>query len=350
MAPLLQFKAGRALRDGETNTVKPKSDRGLISLEEEDGLLHFYYKSITPDHPTGLVEDDLILFPGDVAFAALPSSAPQAAKDRVHVLKFNSSSARHFYWSQDADGWDADKFQARHAKLNELVGAEVEDNAGAGGMEIEQEPAPSASTAPAAYSSVLETPAPSRSAAPIAAPGAPKKAFGSEQQMAQLQDILANLTGGAGAGGAGGLGGLGGMLGGQQAPEFTLSDVLPASVAQSLLTSLPDSALSHLASFLPTSTSSSSSAPLLPTSTPAEQRASLARALSSPEFTRALASLDRALRTGATGPLMGSLGLGEREARGTEEFMEGVQRQGEEERRKREREGEQGEQGGEGQK
>jgi len=56
----------------------------------------------------------------------------------------------------------------------------------------------------------------------------------------------------------------------------------------------------------------------------------------SPEFRRALGSLDRALRTGATGPLVLGLGLGQRAARGTGEFLEEVQRAADGER---EREG-----------
>lgn len=68
MAPLLQFKAGRAARRGETNWVDPSPGRGsvlplsdsssppltttlysLVYLQEEDGLLHFYYKDLEHD-------------------------------------------------------------------------------------------------------------------------------------------------------------------------------------------------------------------------------------------------------------------------------------------------------------
>jgi len=93
--------------------------------------------------------------------------------------------------------------------------------------------------------------------------------------------------------------------------EFTLPDVLPPSALTSLISTLPDSSLSHLSSFLP---------PTLPSSSPAEQRTSLIRALTSPEFKRSTASLDRALRTGATGPVVRSLGM-QRGEEGVEEFL-----------------------------
>ncbi|GAA5978441.1 hypothetical protein JCM21900_000977, partial [Sporobolomyces salmonicolor] len=84
----------------------------------------------------------------------------------------------------------------------------------------------------------------------------------------------------------------------------------------------PPASLTALASFLP----APAPPPVLPPSTPAEQRAALVRAVSSPEFRRALASLDRALRTGATGPLVQGLGLRERAAQGPREFLDEVQR------------------------
>lgn len=67
---------------------------------------------------------DLIIFPGDATFAK--------AAERVYVLKFSSSSHRHFFWNQDVDS----SKDAEHArKVNELIGATgAEDE-----MEVEQE-------------------------------------------------------------------------------------------------------------------------------------------------------------------------------------------------------------------
>lgn len=179
--------------------------------------------------------------------------------------------------------------------------------------------------ATASGSTAFETPA-AATAAVAAPPGAPRK-LGQAEQLAQLQSILAGLGGTSNTNAASLLQSAthsGGV------PEFTLPDVLTPSAATSLIASLPDSSLSHLSSFLPTRV------PTLPLSTPAEQRASLVRAVGSPEFRRALASLERALRTGATGPLVQGLGMQARAAHGTQEFLEEVQRQADQER---EREG-----------
>ncbi|GAA5845299.1 hypothetical protein JCM9279_004834 [Rhodotorula babjevae] len=300
-APLFQFQAGRAERQGDSNTVVPQPGRGLVYLQEEDGLLHFYYK----DLDSNSVVDDLIIFPGDATF-------DQATPDRVHVLKFLSSSARHFYWAQKPD-LSHDEFAHQRLRVNELIGADTPDDSGA--MDVEapapaddvfmSSAAPSSSSAAAPAPAAAAAPAPTSTSTSASASG--DAALGNSAQLAQLQSILANL----GAGGASVSG----------VPDFTLPDVLPPSAAQSLLSSLPPSSLAHLASFLPPS-------PHLPSSTPAQQLASLSRALRSPELRRALASLDRALRTGATGPLVQGLGLPQRAARGTEEFLEEVQRAG----------------------
>ncbi|GAA5820871.1 hypothetical protein JCM3770_007277 [Rhodotorula araucariae] len=300
-AALLQFKAGRAERQGNSNTVVPQPGRGLVYLQEEDGLMHFCYKDLDSDT---LVED-LIVFPGDATF--------QQATDRVHVLKFNSSSARHFFWHQDLD-LDPDEFARRGRTVNDLIGAEpaahmdVEPEAPARLNDVFMSSPPAASTVPAAVPAAAST----SDAAPPAAPGSADAPLGNAAQLAQLQNILASLGGGAG-GTAGGV------------PDFALPDVLPPSAASALVASLPPASLSLLATFLPAS-------PHLPTSTPSETRASLARALRSPEYRRALASLDRALRTGATGPLVASLGLPARAAQGTSEFLEEVQRKADAER------------------
>ncbi|GAA5915696.1 hypothetical protein JCM5296_003496 [Sporobolomyces johnsonii] len=309
MAPLLQFKAGRSFRQGDSNQVVSQPDRGLVYLQEEDGLLHFYYKDLSSQ----AVVEDLIIFPGDASLKVADK------QHRVHVLKFNSSSARHFFWHQDP-GLSEDEFEQRGRRVNELIGGEQDEQ----GMDVEA-PAPApAAPVPAASSSTLETPAPTSRTTPAAAPQAPKKPAGSDAQLAQLENILATFRA-AGGMSMGGGGASSSNVGG--APDFALPDVLPPSVASTLIASLPPSTLAHLSSFLPTH-------PSLPSSTPASQRASLSRALSSPEFRRALGSLDRALRTGATGPLVQSLGLRERAAQGTREFLEEVQRVADEDKDK----------------
>ncbi|KAF9900018.1 adhesion regulating molecule 1 [Linnemannia zychae] len=90
---LLQFKAGRCLRDGTTNIVKPDATKGLVYMEEEEGLLHFFWKNRT----TNTVEDDLILFPGDAELLKVD----ECTTGRVLVLKFKSSSQKLFFWLQE---------------------------------------------------------------------------------------------------------------------------------------------------------------------------------------------------------------------------------------------------------
>lgn len=129
----------------------PSSPRSLVYLQEEDGLLHFYYKdldsecaplpslslpssspltlSLSLPAPSSIV-DDLIIFPGDATF-------DQATPDRVHVLKFLSSSARHFYWAQKPD-LAPDEFAQQRRRVNELIGADTPDEgADTGAMDVE---------------------------------------------------------------------------------------------------------------------------------------------------------------------------------------------------------------------
>lgn len=104
--------------------------------------------------------------------------------------------------------------------------------------------------------------------------------------------------------------------------DYLLTDVLPSSLLTSLLRSTPSLATTLL--------------PYLPSEIP-QTPESLDRAITSPEFKRSVASLDRALRTGALGPLVQGLGLGDESAMGVEAFLEGVVKQAEE---KKEKEGE----------
>ncbi|KAF9318217.1 adhesion regulating molecule 1 [Linnemannia elongata] len=125
---LLQFKAGRCFRDGTTNTVKPDATKGycnapfvplspgmhptsrLVYMEEEDGLLHFFWKNRT----TNLVEDDLILFPGDAELLKVD----ECTTGRVVVLKFKSSSQKLFFWLQESN---ADRDQIVLQQANTLI-------------------------------------------------------------------------------------------------------------------------------------------------------------------------------------------------------------------------------------
>ncbi|KAG0287252.1 adhesion regulating molecule 1 [Dissophora globulifera] len=118
-APLLQFKAGRCFREGDTNTVQPDPTKGLVYMEEEDGLMHFYWKNRT----TNTVDDDLILFPGDAEL----KSVPECTTGRVVMLRFKSSSQKLFFWLQEVNT-DRDHIILQQA--NALISQGEEDGAG----------------------------------------------------------------------------------------------------------------------------------------------------------------------------------------------------------------------------
>ncbi|KAI8457982.1 hypothetical protein BY996DRAFT_360814 [Phakopsora pachyrhizi] len=93
MTRLLEFRAGRCERRGQTNIVDPLPAKGLLYVEQnnDDGdLHHLCYK----DLESGAVIDDFILF------AVL---VPNSATARVYVLCFSSSNQKVLYWMQDLD-------------------------------------------------------------------------------------------------------------------------------------------------------------------------------------------------------------------------------------------------------
>ncbi len=70
---------------------------------------------------------DLILFPGDATFN------PVSPSSRVYVLRFTSSSARHFYWMQDVeDSQDARRARRVNDLIEDVDAPEEEDTAMAG--------------------------------------------------------------------------------------------------------------------------------------------------------------------------------------------------------------------------
>ncbi|KAG9320161.1 hypothetical protein KVV02_004298 [Mortierella alpina] len=67
----------------------------LVYMDEEDGLMHFYWKNRT----TNTLDDDLILFPGDAELVRVP----ECTTGRVIMLKFKSSSQKLFFWLQEVN-------------------------------------------------------------------------------------------------------------------------------------------------------------------------------------------------------------------------------------------------------
>jgi 26S proteasome regulatory subunit N13 len=107
-------------------------------------------------------------------------------------------------------------------------------------------------------------------------------------------------------------------------PSVSLADILSPARLTSLLDANPSLAES-LYAYLPSDTS-----------TVPHNLETLKRVVTSPELRKSARSLDQALTTGALGPLAATLGMTEEETFGVENYLKGVQRLGDEERRKTE--------------
>jgi len=91
---LVEFRAGKMNLNLSTKMVSPDKRKGLLSvLQSDDQLMHLQWK----DRTSGTIEDDLIIFPDDVEFKAVPA----CTTGRVFVLKFKTSNKRMFFWMQE---------------------------------------------------------------------------------------------------------------------------------------------------------------------------------------------------------------------------------------------------------
>lgn len=112
---LVEFKAGRMnlvdAAGGASKMVHPDSRKGLVYIySADDGLIHFCWK----DRTTGLIEDDLIVFPDDCEF----KKVDQCKTGRVYVLKFKSSTRKLFFWCQESD---VEKDEENCRRINEIM-------------------------------------------------------------------------------------------------------------------------------------------------------------------------------------------------------------------------------------
>ncbi|XP_015171509.1 PREDICTED: proteasomal ubiquitin receptor ADRM1 isoform X2 [Polistes dominula] len=106
---LVEFKAGKMTMKGKM--VYPDTRKGQIYVNHsDDQLMHFYWK----DRTTGIVEDDLIIFPDDCEFKHVPA----CKTGRVYLLRFKSSSRKFFFWLQDLK---TDKDEEYCRKINEVL-------------------------------------------------------------------------------------------------------------------------------------------------------------------------------------------------------------------------------------
>ncbi|XP_032667785.1 proteasomal ubiquitin receptor ADRM1 homolog isoform X3 [Odontomachus brunneus] len=106
---LVEFKAGKmTMKD---KMVYPDTRKGqLYVYQSDDSLMHFCWK----DRTTGVVEDDLIIFPDDCEF----KHVPQCKTGRVYLLRFKSSSKKFFFWLQDLK---TDKDEEHCRKINDVL-------------------------------------------------------------------------------------------------------------------------------------------------------------------------------------------------------------------------------------
>ncbi|XP_015587090.1 proteasomal ubiquitin receptor ADRM1 homolog isoform X2 [Cephus cinctus] len=106
---LVEFKAGKMTMKGKM--VNPDTRKGqLYVYQSDDSLIHFCWK----DRTTGVVEDDLIIFPEDCEF----KHVPQCKTGRVYLLRFKLSSRKFFFWLQDLK---TDKDEEHCRKINEVL-------------------------------------------------------------------------------------------------------------------------------------------------------------------------------------------------------------------------------------
>ncbi|KAL2744160.1 proteasomal ubiquitin receptor ADRM1 isoform X1 [Vespula maculifrons] len=106
---LVEFKAGKMTMKGKM--VYPDTRKGQVYVHQsDDQLMHFCWK----DRTTGIVEDDLIIFPDDCEFKHVPA----CKSGRVYLLRFKSSSRKFFFWLQDLK---TDKDEEYCRKINEVL-------------------------------------------------------------------------------------------------------------------------------------------------------------------------------------------------------------------------------------
>jgi len=123
---VVEFRAGKMTTQAGSNLVSPDKRKGLIQIEQgEDQLMHFKWK----DRGTGVVEDDLIIFPDDIEFVRVK----QCTTGRVFVLKFKSSSRRMFFWMQEPkEDKDEEYCKKVNDCLNKPPGSEGASSGGLG--------------------------------------------------------------------------------------------------------------------------------------------------------------------------------------------------------------------------
>ncbi|CAG9813474.1 unnamed protein product [Phaedon cochleariae] len=106
---LIEVRAGKMSLKGRM--VYPDKRKGLMYVyQSEDSLMHFCWQ----DRTTGVVEDDLIIFPDDCEYVKIP----QCTTGRAYLLKFKSSNKKFFFWLQEPS---SSKDDDNCKRINELL-------------------------------------------------------------------------------------------------------------------------------------------------------------------------------------------------------------------------------------
>ncbi|KAG0125437.1 proteasome complex subunit Rpn13 ubiquitin receptor-domain-containing protein [Tuber indicum] len=278
VAPVISIKAGKCAQNG-TNIVS-QAEPGLLYLynNPDDGLLHFCWKPRGAVEPSA--EDDLVIVPGDARIIKYTG----CTTGRVMVLKFSSSSQRHFFWLQTkAESTDFGHWSARddgwvHRINVALQGPQDDDeemgDIGLGSEEVEEEGSASRRGG---------------------ADGGRAPASQPQSQSDFLQNLISQIQLPGEAHGSGG-----GYR--QQEPMISLHDLLPPTTTTSLLAAMTPGAVDDLISNLPQG--------IVPrNATLAQKKEVIRKVLHSPQFSQSLVGLSVALRDGGLRGISDSLGV-----------------------------------------
>lgn len=124
--PLITFKAGKCTTTS-TRKVTPDQTPGYLYIYSEDDLMHLCWRPRTA--PSTDPEIDLLMIPGDGSFQPLvktpgAESVESPTSGRVFVLKFSSSSQKHYFWMQSKTqhrGGNLSWFSQRDQRLGQIV-------------------------------------------------------------------------------------------------------------------------------------------------------------------------------------------------------------------------------------
>ncbi|KAL6442856.1 hypothetical protein ACFW04_002723 [Cataglyphis niger] len=268
---LVEFKAGKMTMKGKM--VYPDTRKGqLYVYQSDDSLMHFCWK----DRTTGVVEDDLIIFPDDCEF----KHVPQCKTGRVYLLRFKSSSKKFFFWLQDLK---TDKDEEHCRKINDVLNnPPTPGSQRSGGANAEGD-----------LQNLLNNM--------------------SQQQLIQL------------FGGVGQIGGLGSLLARTPAPSTPATTAagsnnrIQLSDLQNFLSEIPTPSRTEPAVQRGVATELTNAIPAAISTTESLESAmnvhlppgdNLSTTLSSPQFSQALSMFWSALQSGQAGPVIRQFGLG----------------------------------------